>query len=166
MKIRPLAKADYDEWRAVWVSYLEFYETSLKADVIDETFSRFIDNDQTRQNALVAEITGELVDATLQLNTSTQLNNIKIKTQLFFVAISLIDFKNFLHPIVVLAGSKIIAAHSLDFFSISFTDKMDNSYKNNNGIAKPICVTGSGGVKIAAAAKIITTTYFLLSFKN
>ena len=50
MKIRPLAKADYEEWRALWVSYLEFYETSLKADVIDETFSRFIDNNQTRQN--------------------------------------------------------------------------------------------------------------------
>ena len=49
MKIRPLAKADYDEWRSLWISYLEFYETSLKADVIDETFSRFIDNDQTRQ---------------------------------------------------------------------------------------------------------------------
>ena len=61
MKVRSLAKADYDEWRALWISYLEFYETSLKADVIDETFSRFIDNDQTRQNALVAEITGELV---------------------------------------------------------------------------------------------------------
>ena len=61
MKIRPLAKADYDEWRALWISYLEFYETSLKADVIDETFSRFIDNGQTRQNALVAESTDELV---------------------------------------------------------------------------------------------------------
>ena len=33
-------------------------------------------------------------------------------------------------------------------------------------MAKPICVTGSGGVKIAAAAKIITTTYFLLYRKN
>lgn len=61
MKIRPLAKADYEEWRALWVSYLEFYETSLKANVIDENFSRFIDNDQTRQNALVAESTDELV---------------------------------------------------------------------------------------------------------
>ena len=60
-KIRPLAKADYDEWRALWISYLEFYETSLTAEVIDETFSRFIDNDQTRQNALVAESTDELV---------------------------------------------------------------------------------------------------------
>ena len=61
MKIRPLAKADYDEWRVLWISYLEFYETSLTAEVIDENFSRFIDNDQTRQNALVAESTGELV---------------------------------------------------------------------------------------------------------
>ena len=61
MKIRPLAKADYDEWRALWISYLEFYETSLTAEVIDENFRRFIDNDQTRQNALVAESTGELV---------------------------------------------------------------------------------------------------------
>ena len=61
MKIRPLAKADYEEWRALWVSYLEFYETSLTADVIDGTFNRFIDNNQTRQNALVAESTDELV---------------------------------------------------------------------------------------------------------
>ena len=61
MKIRPLAKADYDEWRALWISYLEFYETSLTAEVIDENFNRFIDNDQTRQNALVAESTDELV---------------------------------------------------------------------------------------------------------
>ena len=61
MKIRPLAKADYDEWRALWISYLEFYETSLTAEVIDQNFHRFIDNDQTRQNALVAESTDELV---------------------------------------------------------------------------------------------------------
>ena len=61
MKIRPLAIADYDEWRALWISYLEFYETSLTAEVIDENFRRFIDNDQTRQNALVAESTDELV---------------------------------------------------------------------------------------------------------
>ena len=43
---------------------------------------------------------------------------------------------------------------------------MDNSYRINKGIAKPICVIGSGGVNKAAAVKIITTTYFLLVFKN
>jgi shikimate 5-dehydrogenase len=51
-------------------------------------------------------------------------------------------------------------------FSINFTENIDNSYKINNGIAKPICVIGSGGVSKAAAAKIITTTYFRLSYKN
>ena len=50
-------------------------------------------------------------------------------------------------------------------FSINFTENIDNSYKINNGIAKPICVIGSGGVNNAAAAKIITTTYFLLFLK-
>ena len=60
MKIRPLAKADYEEWLVLWVSYLDFYETSLKAEVIDETFRRFIDGHQTRQNALVAENKGDL----------------------------------------------------------------------------------------------------------
>ena len=47
-----------------------------------------------------------------------------------------------------------------------FTDNIDNSYNNKSGIAKPICVIGSGGVKRAAAPKIITTTYFLLSLRN
>ena len=43
---------------------------------------------------------------------------------------------------------------------------IDNSYKINKGIAKPIWVIGSGGVSNAAAANIITITYFLLSFRN
>ena len=47
-----------------------------------------------------------------------------------------------------------------------FTENIDNSYKINNGIASPIWVIGSGGVNNAAAAKIITTTYFLFSLRN
>ena len=50
------------------------------------------------------------------------------------------------------------------FFSVIFTDNIDNSYSINKGIAKPICVIGSGGVSMAAAAKIITIKYFLLIF--
>ena len=38
--------------------------------------------------------------------------------------------------------------------------------KINNGIPKPIWVIGSGGVNTAAAANIITTTYFLLSLRK
>ena len=42
----------------------------------------------------------------------------------------------------------------LIFFSINFTENIDNSYKINSGIAKPIWVIGSGGVNKAAAAKL------------
>ncbi len=49
---------------------------------------------------------------------------------------------------------------------MSLTENIDNSYRINNGIANPICVMGSGGVSKAAAANIITTTYFLRFFKK
>ncbi|MCH1413488.1 MAG: GNAT family N-acetyltransferase [Rhodobacteraceae bacterium] len=55
MKIRSLFNADYEEWRGLWLSYLNFYKTSLADEVINETFYRFIDDHQTKQNALVAE---------------------------------------------------------------------------------------------------------------
>ena len=55
MNIRPLAKVDYVEWRKLWIAYLDFYETSLSDEVIEATFSKLIDNNQLRQNALVAE---------------------------------------------------------------------------------------------------------------
>ena len=55
MKIRSLVNADYEEWRGLWLSYLNFYETSLADEVINETFHRFIDDHQTKQNALVVE---------------------------------------------------------------------------------------------------------------
>jgi hypothetical protein len=55
MKIRSLVNADYEEWRGLWLSYLNFYETSLADEVINETFYRFIDDHQTKQNALMAE---------------------------------------------------------------------------------------------------------------
>ena len=61
MNIRPLAKVDYVEWRKLWIAYLDFYETSLSAEVIEETFSKLIDNDQRRQNAFVAEDDDKLV---------------------------------------------------------------------------------------------------------
>jgi|TARA_Y100000389_G_C17218444_1_gene392124 GNAT superfamily N-acetyltransferase len=61
MDIRPLSQADYKEWRKLWVSYLDFYETSLNDEVIDKTFNRFIDKHQAKQNAFVAEKSSVLV---------------------------------------------------------------------------------------------------------
>ena len=49
---------------------------------------------------------------------------------------------------------------------MNFTENIDNSYNINNGIANPIWVIGSGGVNKAAAAKIMTITYFLRSRKK
>lgn len=48
--------------------------------IIDEIEAKTTDVALTPNGTGTVEITGELVDATLQLNTSTQLNNIKIKT--------------------------------------------------------------------------------------
>lgn len=61
MDIRPLLPTDYKQWRKLWVSYLDFYETSLNDEVIDKTFNRFIDEHHNRQNALVAEQSSSLV---------------------------------------------------------------------------------------------------------
>jgi GNAT superfamily N-acetyltransferase len=61
MDIRPLLPADYKQWRKLWISYLDFYETSLNDEVIDKTFNRFIDEHHNRQNALVAEQSSDLV---------------------------------------------------------------------------------------------------------
>jgi GNAT superfamily N-acetyltransferase len=61
MKIRYLVNADYEEWRGLWLSYLNFYETSLADEVINESFYRFIDDHRTKQNALVAEDENGLV---------------------------------------------------------------------------------------------------------
>jgi len=48
--------------------------------IIDEIEAKTTDIALTPNGTGNVEITGELVDATLQLNTSTQLNNVKIKT--------------------------------------------------------------------------------------
>ena len=61
MNIRPLAKVDYVEWRKLWIAYLHFYETSLSDEVIEETFSRLIDDQQNKLNAFVAEDDDKLV---------------------------------------------------------------------------------------------------------
>jgi GNAT superfamily N-acetyltransferase len=61
MDIRPLLPADYKQWRKLWVSYLDFYETSLNDEVIYKTLNRFIDEHHNRQNALVAEQSSSLV---------------------------------------------------------------------------------------------------------
>ncbi len=62
--IRPLAPADYDQWRILWDGYNAFYgrsgPTALPIDVTRATWSRFFDPDEP-MHALVAESDSQLL---------------------------------------------------------------------------------------------------------
>ncbi|WP_397541721.1 GNAT family N-acetyltransferase [Roseovarius salis] len=59
--IRPVTPADRPEWAALWTSYLEFYETSVRDAVYDATFSRLCAPDHPDQNGLLAVSGGKPV---------------------------------------------------------------------------------------------------------
>jgi len=42
VELRPIAVADEPEWRRLWTSYLEFYESSVPEDVYQTTLSRIV----------------------------------------------------------------------------------------------------------------------------
>lgn len=52
--IRPLTAADEADWRRLWTSYLEFYETSVPEEVYQTTFARLLDAARPQQNGLIA----------------------------------------------------------------------------------------------------------------
>ncbi len=62
--IRPLATADYAQWRPLWDGYNAFYgregETALPEAITTCTWARFFDHDEP-VFALVAELGGEVV---------------------------------------------------------------------------------------------------------
>jgi len=62
--VRPVARADYDQWRPLWDGYNAFYErkgpTALPEDITAATWSRFFDAYEP-VNAFVAERDGRLV---------------------------------------------------------------------------------------------------------
>lgn len=67
LRIRPLAKADYDQWLPLWDGYNAFYgrsgETALDPDITAMTWSRFFDAYEP-VHALVAESNGRLIGLT------------------------------------------------------------------------------------------------------
>lgn len=64
LTIRPLARADRDDWDRLWTAYLAFYETELPREVYDTYFERLLGDDPQDFNALVAEQDGRLVGLT------------------------------------------------------------------------------------------------------
>lgn len=67
LRIRPLAKADYEQWLPLWDGYNAFYgrsgETALDPQITAMTWSRFFDAYEP-VHALVAESEGRLIGLT------------------------------------------------------------------------------------------------------
>ena len=53
-ELRKLNKDDYDRWKILWSTYLDFYNSTVKELVYETTFKRLVSNDNKAQNAIVA----------------------------------------------------------------------------------------------------------------
>lgn len=62
--VRPLLASDRARWAEMWTGYLEFYETSVEAQIYDSYFDRLLGDDPRDFNCLVAELDGRLVGLT------------------------------------------------------------------------------------------------------
>ena len=62
--IRPICAADRHAWEGLWTAYLEFYGTSVSAQIYETTFSRLLGDDPQDFNGLVAQQDGILVGLT------------------------------------------------------------------------------------------------------
>lgn len=54
LTIRPIERSDEADWRRLWTSYLEFYESSVSEEVYKTTFERLVDPAKTDQCAALA----------------------------------------------------------------------------------------------------------------
>ncbi|WP_170766102.1 GNAT family N-acetyltransferase [Ruegeria lacuscaerulensis] len=61
LTIRPLTAADEVEWRRLWTSYLEFYETTLPEAIYETAWARLLKECDREFQGVVAELDGRLV---------------------------------------------------------------------------------------------------------
>lgn len=59
--IRAVCEADREQWNPLWQGYLEFYESSLEATVIDELWRRLIDRAEPIQGRVAVDADGRLI---------------------------------------------------------------------------------------------------------
>ncbi len=64
IQIRPLQRADREDWSRLWTAYLDFYETSVSEDVYDVYFERLLGDDPQDYTCLIAELDGTPVGLT------------------------------------------------------------------------------------------------------
>jgi GNAT superfamily N-acetyltransferase len=88
MQLRPIQRADYDDWRILWDGYNAFYgrsgDTALAEEITAATWSRFFDPAEPVR-AIVAEESGRLVGLTHYLyhRSTTRLHDICYLQDLF-----------------------------------------------------------------------------------
>ena len=61
ISIRPLKEGDKTDWHRLWTAYLEFYGTTVSADVYEVSFARLLSHDDNEYKCLIAEIDGKPV---------------------------------------------------------------------------------------------------------
>jgi GNAT superfamily N-acetyltransferase len=64
LEVRPLMASDRDAWAALWTAYLEFYKSSVPAQIYDIYFDRLLGDDPHDFNGLVAVLDGKIVGLT------------------------------------------------------------------------------------------------------
>lgn len=63
-QVRFLRESDRQAWERLWTGYLEYYETTVPAEVYDTTFARLLGDDPQDFNGLIAEVDGTPVGLT------------------------------------------------------------------------------------------------------
>ncbi|MGC1497454.1 MAG: GNAT family N-acetyltransferase [Sulfitobacter sp.] len=59
--VRHLIESDQADWRRLWCSYLEYYESSVPEEVYQRTFECLLDPKRAQQNGLIALHDGKAV---------------------------------------------------------------------------------------------------------
>ena len=61
INIRPIETADRAVWETLWTGYLQYYETSVTAEVYETSFKRLLGNDDNEFHGMIAENDGKAV---------------------------------------------------------------------------------------------------------
>jgi ribosomal protein S18 acetylase RimI-like enzyme len=86
LHFRKLSTSDYDQWRALWQGYLEFYRQELSEEQTQLTWSRFFD-DEYNLMGFVIEVDGKLAGlAHCSFTNSTWLQKPDLYLEDLFVA--------------------------------------------------------------------------------
>ena len=56
LTIRPLERSDKSDWQILWTAYIEFYQTSLHAQMYDLAFERLLSDDENEFRGMIAHL--------------------------------------------------------------------------------------------------------------